>query len=153
MVNLVNPSCPWLVLTPKVLQLCINHFMLVLCKPMWVNKACQIFLVPSRSSSTPLYPPKCCKPGSVPRLLVLLLFFVWDSHLSPSRSQKRIKFRPLLRPPQQACPWTLSITIEITSWIHQRETSMFIKTSFAIQVGRNLGHRWDLLNKLIWECP
>ncbi len=25
MMNLVSPSCPWLVLTPKVLQLCINH--------------------------------------------------------------------------------------------------------------------------------
>jgi len=26
MVNLVCPCCPWLVLTPKVLQLCTNHF-------------------------------------------------------------------------------------------------------------------------------
>ncbi len=25
MMNLVSPSCPWLVLTPKVLQLCTNH--------------------------------------------------------------------------------------------------------------------------------
>ncbi len=33
-VSLMSPSCPWLVLTPKVLQLCINHFVLVLCKPM-----------------------------------------------------------------------------------------------------------------------
>jgi hypothetical protein len=32
MVNLVSPSCPWLVLAPKVLQLCTNHFVLVLCK-------------------------------------------------------------------------------------------------------------------------
>jgi hypothetical protein len=29
-VNLVNLSCPWLVLTPKVFQLCTNHFVLVL---------------------------------------------------------------------------------------------------------------------------
>jgi hypothetical protein len=28
--NLMSPSCPWLVLTPKVLQLCTNH--LVLCR-------------------------------------------------------------------------------------------------------------------------
>jgi hypothetical protein len=40
MVSLVSPSCPWLVLAPKVLQLCINHLVLVLCKPMWVTKAC-----------------------------------------------------------------------------------------------------------------
>ncbi len=32
MVNLVSPSCPWFVLTPKVLQLCTNHFVLVLCR-------------------------------------------------------------------------------------------------------------------------
>jgi len=57
-VSLMSPSCPWLVLTPKVLQLCINHFVLVLCKPMRVSKACQFFLIPSRSSSMPLYPSK-----------------------------------------------------------------------------------------------
>jgi hypothetical protein len=33
-VNLVCPSCPWLILAPKVLQLCTNHFVLVLCRSM-----------------------------------------------------------------------------------------------------------------------
>jgi hypothetical protein len=33
-VCLVSPSCPWLVLAPKVLQLCTNHFVLVLCMSM-----------------------------------------------------------------------------------------------------------------------
>jgi hypothetical protein len=32
LVSLVCPSCPWFVLAPKVLQLCTNHFVLVLCK-------------------------------------------------------------------------------------------------------------------------
>ncbi len=32
-VSLVNPDCPWFVVTPKVLQLCTNHFVLVLCRP------------------------------------------------------------------------------------------------------------------------
>jgi hypothetical protein len=58
MVSLVSLNCPWLVLAPKVLQLCTNHFVLVLCRPVWVNEACQFFLVPSRSSNTPLYPSK-----------------------------------------------------------------------------------------------
>jgi len=31
-VSLVSPSCPWLVLAPKVLQLCTNHLVLVLCE-------------------------------------------------------------------------------------------------------------------------
>jgi hypothetical protein len=32
-VSLVCPCCPWHVLTPKVLQLCTNHFVWVLCRP------------------------------------------------------------------------------------------------------------------------
>jgi hypothetical protein len=37
-VNLVCPCCPWLVLAPKVLQLCTNHFVWVVCRPVWVSK-------------------------------------------------------------------------------------------------------------------
>jgi hypothetical protein len=54
-VSLVCLGCPWLVLAPKVFQLCINHFVLVLCRSVWVIEACQFFLVPSWSSYTPLY--------------------------------------------------------------------------------------------------
>jgi len=57
-VSLVNPSCSWLILAPKVFQLCTNHLMLVLCRPEWVSEAYQFVLVPSRSSGTPLYPSK-----------------------------------------------------------------------------------------------
>jgi hypothetical protein len=32
-VSLMCPCCPWLVLAPKVLELCTNHFMWVVCKP------------------------------------------------------------------------------------------------------------------------
>jgi hypothetical protein len=39
-VNFVCSNCPWFVLAPKVLQLCTNHFVLVLCMPMWVIEAC-----------------------------------------------------------------------------------------------------------------
>ncbi len=56
MVCLVNSSCSWFVLTPKVFQLCTNHFVLVLCRSVWVVEACHFFLIPSRNSSTPLYP-------------------------------------------------------------------------------------------------
>jgi hypothetical protein len=40
MVNLVSPSCPWLVLASKVFQLCTNHLVFNLCKSMWVIDAC-----------------------------------------------------------------------------------------------------------------
>jgi len=39
-VNLVNPNCLWLVLASKVLQSCINHLVLVLCRSVWVVDAC-----------------------------------------------------------------------------------------------------------------
>jgi hypothetical protein len=58
MVCLMSLNFPWFVLAPKVLQLCINHFVLVLCRSMWVIEACHFFLVPSWSSSTPFYPSK-----------------------------------------------------------------------------------------------
>jgi hypothetical protein len=73
-VSLVCSCCPWFVLAPRVLQLCTNHFVWVVCRPMWVSEACQLFLVPSQSSNTPLYPSKCCELGSVLRLLPLPLF-------------------------------------------------------------------------------
>jgi len=47
MVSLVCPCCPWLVLAPRVFQLCTNHFVWVVCRPVWVSEACQLFLVPS----------------------------------------------------------------------------------------------------------
>jgi len=75
-VSLVCPCCPWLVLAPKVFQLCTNHFVWVVCRPVWVTKACQLVLVSSRSSNTPLYPSKCCELGSVLRLLLFHCFLL-----------------------------------------------------------------------------
>jgi len=71
--SLVCLCYPWFVLTPKVLQLCISHLVWVLCRLVWVSEACQLFLVPSRSSNMPLYPSKCCELRSAPWLLLLLL--------------------------------------------------------------------------------
>jgi hypothetical protein len=70
-VSLECPCCLWLVLALKVLQLCTNHFVCVMCRSVWVSEACQLFLVPSRSSNTPLYPSKCCELGSVLQLFLL----------------------------------------------------------------------------------
>jgi hypothetical protein len=75
-VSLVCPCCPWFVLAPRVLQLCTNHFVWVVCRPVWVTKACQLFLIPSRSSNPPLYPSKGCELGSVLRLLLIRYFLL-----------------------------------------------------------------------------
>ncbi len=88
MVNLVSPSCSWFVLTPKVLQLCTNHLVLVLCRFVWVVEVCQ-FLVPSRSSSTPFYPSKVLQARECTLTSYFFVVFNLDSCLSPSRSWER----------------------------------------------------------------
>jgi hypothetical protein len=40
MVNLMSLNCMWLVLAPKVLQLCTNHLMLVLCRSVRIVDTC-----------------------------------------------------------------------------------------------------------------
>ncbi len=50
--------------------------MWVVCRPVWVSKACQLFLVPSRSSNPPLYPSKGCELGSVLRLFLFRCFLL-----------------------------------------------------------------------------
>jgi hypothetical protein len=85
-VSLVSPSYSWFVLAPKVLQLCINHLVLVLCMFMWVIEACQFFLVPSQSSSMPLYPSKVLWTRECASTPYSSVVFSLDSHLNPSRS-------------------------------------------------------------------
>ncbi len=80
-VNLVNLSCPWLILAPKVLQLCINHLVLVLCKSVWIVEACQFFLVPSWSFNMPLYLSKMLRAKECASIPAFPMLFVWDSHL------------------------------------------------------------------------
>jgi len=76
-VSLMCLCCLWLVLVPKVLQLRTNHLVWVLCRLVWMSEACQLFLVPSYSSNTPLYPSKCCELRNVPWFLLLSLFSTW----------------------------------------------------------------------------
>jgi len=82
-VGLVSSSCPWLVLASKVLQLCTNHLVLILCRFMWVVEACQFFLVPSWSSSTPLYPSKVLQAKECALTPYSSAVFSLDSHLVP----------------------------------------------------------------------
>ncbi len=90
-VSLVNPSCPWFVLAPKMLQLCTNHFVLVLCRSVWGVEVGQFFLVPSQSFNTPLYPSKVLRARERAPTPYYFVVFYLDSHLGPSRSWERIK--------------------------------------------------------------
>jgi len=109
-VSLVNPSCLWFVLAPKMFQLCINHFVLVLCKLMWVSESCQFILGPSRSSSMPLYPSKVLQAkehASIPYLFVVLCLGLTFESLKElgarqcfyisKRHQERMPFNPKKR--------------------------------------------------------
>jgi hypothetical protein len=55
-VSLMCLSCSWFILARKMFQLCTNHFVLVLCRSVWVIEVCHIFLIPFWSSNTPFYP-------------------------------------------------------------------------------------------------
>jgi hypothetical protein len=96
MVSLVCMCCMWLVLAPKVPQLHTNHLMWVLCRPVWMSETCQLFLVPSRSSSTPPYPSKCYEPKSVPRLFLFPMFSTWTHIWVPQGVGSASTMVPLL---------------------------------------------------------
>ncbi len=51
-----------------------------------MSEACQLFLVPSRSSNTPLYPSKCCELKERASTPPSFAVFYLDSHLSPLKS-------------------------------------------------------------------
>jgi hypothetical protein len=64
--------CPWLVLAPKVLKL--TNLLFGLCRSVWVIKHLSFFLVPSWSSSTPLYPQSVTSQGVCPDSLLFHYF-------------------------------------------------------------------------------
>jgi hypothetical protein len=90
-VSLVSMRCPWFILAPKVLQLCTNHLVLVLCWFVWVVEAYQFFLIPSWSSGTPLYPSKVLRTKKRASTLYSSVVSSLDSHLNPSRSWERVR--------------------------------------------------------------
>jgi hypothetical protein len=69
-------DCSWLVLAPKVLQQSTNQLVGWFCAGSCEWIIClSLFLVPSRSSSTPLYPSKCWELKSMPQALNLFVVF------------------------------------------------------------------------------
>jgi hypothetical protein len=107
-VSLVCPCCPWFILALKVFQRYTNHLVWVVCRPMWVSEACQLFLVPCQKSNTPLYPSKCCELGSVPRLLPPSVVLYLDTLLTLARCWECImdsQDSPQVNTDSQDSPW------------------------------------------------
>jgi hypothetical protein len=77
--------CLWFVRAPKALKLCINQLVVWFVQVHMSNWCLSLFLVPSRSSSTPLYPENVARKGACPNSL-LFCYFTSDSHLSLPRS-------------------------------------------------------------------
>jgi len=120
--NLVCLSCPWLILAPKVLQLCTNHFVLVLCRPVWVSKAYQFFLVPSQSSNTPLYPSKVLwAKERAPILYSSALFYLGLTF----ESFKELGARQGLQLPKWKLPWECEGSFPHT-FVHSREHDVWL---------------------------
>jgi hypothetical protein len=72
--------CMCLVLAPKVPSLLFG-----LCRSMWVIERFSFFLIPSRSSTTPLYP-KMLQMREHARTLCSFVIFISDLQLSLSRN-------------------------------------------------------------------
>jgi len=83
--NLVCPCCSWLVLAPKMLQLCTNHFVWVVCRPMWVNEALTLLSPILELQHTPLPLKVLWAKECAPTPPSSVVFYL-DSHLNPSRS-------------------------------------------------------------------
>jgi hypothetical protein len=66
--------CLWLVLAPKVFQLCTNQLVVWFMHIWWVIKCSSFFLVPSRSFNTPLYPQSVTSQGACPDSLLFCCF-------------------------------------------------------------------------------
>jgi hypothetical protein len=72
--NFVSLTCSRFILTPKVLQLCTNHLAFGFLQ-VHVNSWClSLFLVPSQSSSMPLYPQSVASQGVCPDSLFFRCF-------------------------------------------------------------------------------
>jgi hypothetical protein len=128
-VSLVCPCCPWLVVTPKVFQLCTNHFVWGVCRPVWVSEACQLFLIPSWSSNTPLYPSKCCELWSVPRLFPFQCLVLGLA----SESFKELGVRRFL-----------------TTWTHSWQKKMIINNAYIFLITTIVFHIFLIFKK---SCP
>jgi hypothetical protein len=73
-VSLVSQNYPWLVLAPKVLQLCTNHFVFGFVQVHVSSWCFSLILVPYRSSNMPLYPESVANQGACPDSLLFQCF-------------------------------------------------------------------------------
>ncbi len=90
-VSLVCSCCLWLVLAPKVLQLCTNHFVWVVCKPVWVNKLVNSSWSHPGAPTRPSTPQVLWTRERAPTPPSSTVFHL-DSHLSPSRSSECVSY-------------------------------------------------------------
>ncbi len=88
-VRLVCPCCPWFFLALKVLQLCTNRLVWVLCRPVWVSEVCQLFLPELQHASLPLKVLWAKERAPIPPSSAV---FYLDSHLNPSKSWECVSF-------------------------------------------------------------
>jgi hypothetical protein len=107
--------CPWFVLAPKVPKLCTNQIVVWFVQIHVSDWKFVILLSPIKELQHAPLPPKCCKLGSVPWLLVLPLFtsdFQFEFIKEPG-SMSRIIFR--LKPKLKFHSFCRAIIVELPS--------------------------------------
>jgi hypothetical protein len=73
-VSFVSLNCMWFILAPKVLRLHITHLVFSFVQVHVSSWYVSFFLIPSRSSSTPLYPQSATSQGVCPNSLLVQCF-------------------------------------------------------------------------------
>jgi hypothetical protein len=68
--------CSWFVIAPKCFDYTLTNLLFSLCKFVWVSDCLSFFLVPSQSSSTPLYPQSVASQGACPNSLCFRCFHI-----------------------------------------------------------------------------
>jgi len=78
--------CLWFLLAPKVFQLCLNHLVFGFVQVHVSSWCLSLFLVPSRNSSMPLYPPQNATSQGACPIPCIFVVFTSDLYLSLSRN-------------------------------------------------------------------
>jgi len=119
--------CPWLILAPKVFQLCIKHLVFGFVQVHVSSWCLSLFLVPSWSSSMPLYPQSVTSQGTCLNSLLFHCFqfkFTFESIKELESASCWPKWLPYMDPTMFLLPCGIQL-----SW-HVALDDMNESTSF-----------------------
>jgi len=108
--------CPWFVCAPKCFNYTLTNLLFGLCRFVWVIELFINLPSPISELQHTLLPPKCCKLGSAPQLLLFPLSSPLDSQLSPSRSLGVHHLKSLFKYSKSIRTLTLEVKVHFGVW-------------------------------------